>query len=113
MSVIGLLKWARWTWPIVAVSVVLGAIGGHLYVWRETSKPDVQLSYRLAKYLDGRMATGERALILSKPITVDMLQGYLSKAQQTGGGEGLRQARLVLQQAGFRGTHYSRVVVDS
>ncbi len=97
----------------MAVSVVLGAIGGHLYVWRETSKPDVQLSYRLAKYLDNKMVTGERVLILSKPITEDMLQGYLSKAQQTGGEEGLRQARLELQQADLRGTDYARTVVHS
>src|SRR5258708_616630 len=99
MSVIGLPLWPRWTWAIMAVSVVLGAIGGHLYVWRETSNPDLQLSYPFAKYLDGNMASGERALLLSKPITEDMLQGYLSKAQQTGGEEGLRQARVELQQA--------------
>jgi len=51
--------------------------------------------------------------MLSKPITEDMLQGYLSKAQQTGGEEGLRQARIELQQADLRGTDYSRVVVHS
>jgi len=113
MSVIGLTKWPRWTRAIVAVSVVLGAAGGHLYVWRETSKPDVQLSYRVAKYLDGKMKDRERALILSKPITEDMLQGYLTKAQQTGGEEGLRQARLELQQADLTGTDYARVVVHS
>jgi hypothetical protein len=113
ISVVGLSKWPRWTWTIVAVSVVLGAIGGHLYVWRETSKPDHQLSYQLAKYLDSKMAAGERALILSRPITVDMLQGYLTKAQQTGGEEGLRQARLELQQADLRGTDYARTVVHS
>jgi hypothetical protein len=113
MSIVGLTKWPRWTWAIVAVSVVLGIIGGHLYVWRETSKPGVQLGYRTAKYLDGKMQAGERALILSKPITEDMLQGYLRKAQQTGGGEGLRQARLELQQADLTGTDYARVVVHS
>jgi hypothetical protein len=113
ISVLGLTQWPRWKWAIMAVSVVLGAIGGHLYVWRETSKPDVQLSYQVAKYLDSKMRDGERALILSKPITEDMLQGYLSKAQQTGGEEGLRQARLELQQADLRGTDYSRVVVHS
>jgi hypothetical protein len=113
MSVLGLAEWPRWTWAIVAVGVVLGAIGGHLYVWRETSNPDVQLSYRLAKYLDGKMRDGERALILSKAITEDMLQGYLSKAQQTGGEEGLRQARIELQQADMRGPDYERVVVHS
>jgi hypothetical protein len=59
------------------------------------------------------MAAGERALILSRPITVDMLQGYLTKAQQTGGEEGLRQARLELQQADLRGTDYARTVVHS
>jgi hypothetical protein len=113
MSVLGLMKWPPWTWAIVALSVVLGTAGGHLYVWRETSKPDVQLSYRVAKYLDNKMAAGERTLILSKPITEDMLQGYLSKAQQTGGEEGLRQARIELQQADLRGTDYSRVVLHS
>jgi len=113
MAVLGLVKWPRWTWALVAGSVVLGAIGGHLYVWRETSKPDVQLSYRVAKYLDGKMPAGERALILSKPITEDMLQNYLQKAQQTGGEEGLRQARLELQQADMRGTDYARLVVHS
>jgi hypothetical protein len=113
LSVLGLAQWPRWTWAIAAVSVVLGTIGGHLYVWRETSKPDVQLSYQVAKYLDNKMAHGERALILSKPVTEDMVQGYLKKAQQTGGEEGLRQARLELQQADMTGTDYGRLVVHS
>ena len=57
------------------------------------------------------MRDDERVLILSKPV--DDLHLYLDKAQETGGEEGLRQARLELQKAGTAGTDYNRLLIYS
>jgi len=112
-AVIGLDQWPRFAKPIVAVSVVLGIAGAWVYVHRETSKPEVDLGYRLAKYLDRAVQDNERALVLSKPITEESLQPYLAKARATGGEEGLRQARLELQNADLSGTDFHRTLAQS
>jgi hypothetical protein len=113
LAVLGLAQWPRWTNALVAASVILGVAGGYWYVYRETSKPEVQLGYRLAKYLDNAVKDGERALVLSKPITEDSTRNYIEKARETGGEEGLRQARLELQKADLSGTDYQRTLVQS
>ena len=112
-AVIGLQQWPRFTKPIVAVSVLLGVAGAWWYVHRETSKPDVDLGYRLAKYLDRAVHDNQRALILSKPITEESLHLYFEKAQETGGDEGLRQAHLELQKAHLSGTDFERTLAQS
>jgi hypothetical protein len=113
LATLGLERRPRWTRAIVAASMVLGVAGAYLLVWRETSRPEMQLAYRLAKYLDATVSDGQRALILAKPITEEMTKGYLEKAQETGGAEGLRQARIELQEVGLSGVDYQRVLVHS
>jgi hypothetical protein len=113
LATLGLEQRPRWTRAIVAASVVLGVAGAYWIVWRETSRPEIQLAYRLAKYLDVAVGDGQRALVLAKPITEDMTKDYLEKARETGGAEGLRQARIELQEVGLSGIDYQRVLVHS
>jgi hypothetical protein len=113
LAAIGLAQWPRWTKAIIAVSVVLGVAGALWCAWLETSKPDIQLAWKLARYLDGAVRDEERVLILSKPIDPETTHLYLDKARETGGEEGLRRARLQLQEASTAGTDYNRLLVYS
>jgi hypothetical protein len=111
LAALGLPQWPRWTRAIVVLSVVLGLVGAYRFVRRETSQPEVELSYNLAQYLGSALHDRERALILAKPMPQDMIQSYLSKAQQTGGEEGLWQARLSLQDVDLSPPDYQRLLV--
>lgn len=82
---------------IVAASVVLGAAGAYFYVWREISQPEVQLAYRLAKYLDGAVNDNQRSLILAKPIPEAAKQRYLERVRQSDGEEAMRKAQIEIQ----------------
>jgi len=113
LAAVGLRTIERWTRAIVALSVVLGIAGALWYVRLETSKPDILLAWRLAGFLDGAMRDRERALILAAPISEQTSRLYLDKVRETGGEEGLRQARLELQRASVEPPDYQRVRVYS
>ncbi len=113
LAAVGLQLFERWTGAIVAVSIALGVAAAFWYVHLETSKPEIQLAYRVARYLDGAMHGNERALILSKPISEETSRLYLDKARETGGEEGLRRARLELREASAEPPEYQRVRVFS
>ena len=49
----------------------------------EASDPRLQLSYRLAKFLDREMKPAERALILSPPWDPAVFDFYLQRARET------------------------------
>jgi hypothetical protein len=97
----------------VAVSAVLGLAGAILIARNETSQPGFQLSYRLARYLDGAVQGQERVLVLARPIPEDIASLYFEKALQTGGEEGLRQAELSLKAADLRPVNYQRLLAYS
>jgi hypothetical protein len=113
LAALGLRTVNRWIVPIVAASVLLGVAGAFWYVHLETSKPDIQLAYRLARFLDTTMHGHERALILAAPVTEETSRLYLDKVRETGGEEGLNQARLELQRASAAPPEYQRVQVYS
>jgi hypothetical protein len=114
LAALGLSQWPRWTWPIVVLSVVLGAAVGYWSVWRATHQPDVQLSYRLAKYLDASVRDSQRALVLVKPIEAEQAQSYFDKVRQTGGEKALREAQLERQElGGMEGPDFQRVLAHS
>jgi hypothetical protein len=113
LATLGLGERPRWTGMIVLISMVLGAAGAYLYMWRETSKPQVQLAYRLAKYLDGTVHENQRALILAQPIPEEMTQHYLERVRESDGEEGLRKAQLDIQELGIGGGDYQRLLVYS
>jgi hypothetical protein len=113
LATLGLAQWPRWTTTIVAVSAVLGLAGAIMIARNETSQPGFQLSYRLAKYLDGSVRGHERVLVLAKPIPDDIAAHYYEKALQTGGEEGLRQAELGLKADALRPLNYQRLLAYS
>ena len=113
LAALGLSRWQRWTRSIVLLSVVLGATGGYWYVWRETHRPEVQLAYRLAKYLDNSVHGDERALVLAKPIDEVVAQSYLERVRRTKGEDAWHEAQAEIQEAGTAGTDYQRVLAHS
>jgi hypothetical protein len=113
LATLGLAQWPKWTTAIVAVSAVLGLAGAIHIVRNESSNPDFQLSYRLAKYLDGAVQANERVLILARPMPEDVAAVYFRKALQTGGEAGLRQAQLDMKTADLRPMNYKRVLAYS
>jgi hypothetical protein len=113
LATLGLSRLPRWTGSIVLFSVVLGGVGAYWYVWRETHRPEVQLAYRLAKYLDSSVRDSERAMVLAKPIDQEVAQSYLDRVRQAKGEEAWREAQLEIQEQGSAGTDYQRVLAHS
>ncbi len=108
----GLAQWPRWLGAIVGVSVVFGLAETYWYLRFETSRPQVDLAYQLAQYLDTEVRGDERVLVLAKPIEPE-IQDYLDKAHQTGGEEGLLRARLSLLEVDLSPPDYQRTLVHS
>jgi Dolichyl-phosphate-mannose-protein mannosyltransferase len=113
LAALGLRQWPRWIPVITAASVVIGTAGAWWCVWLETSKPEIQVTWRTARYLDRAVHDHERVLVLAPPIKLEMLKTYLDKARETGGEAGLRQARLELRQAVAIAPDYQRLLVYS
>jgi hypothetical protein len=113
LATLGLQQWPRWTPLIAAVSVVTGIAGAWWYVWLETSKPEIQLVWRTAQFLDGSVHDDERVLVLAPPITMEAARPYLNKALAIGGEAGLRRAQMDLQEALATAPEYQRLVVYS
>jgi hypothetical protein len=113
LATLGFGQWPRWSAAIVTVSATLGLAGAVWLARSETSKPEYQLSYRLAKYLDGAVQDHERVLILAQPPPAEMVDLYLEKARQTGGQEGLRRAQLIMKTVDFTAVNYQRVLAYS
>lgn len=111
--VIGLSRWSRWSGAVVALSMVLGVAQAFWYVRGEVRQPEVQAAWGVARFLDQSVQPGERALLLTGPITEEASQLFLDKAQKTGGIEGLRRARVELQEMAGTPPDYQRTVVYS
>lgn len=113
ISAVGFAEWPRWNRAIVATSMIMGIAGAAWYVHYQSSFPDVQLDFRVARYLDRSLKGAEHALILATPIKAEMARTYLDKARETGGEDGFRQARAELQEMSRTPPDYQRVVVHS
>jgi len=119
MYVILLLAAAGYSfWPRIgpiaaALSVALGIFGAFRYVQFETSKPDIQTDYRVARYLDEHVSEHERVLIEAPPLPPGQARLYLEKARATGGAEGYRAAEKELAEIAITPPDYQRVVAYS
>ena len=80
-------------WALAAAGLGLGLWGTSRYIARETAAPDLQLSYRLAQYLDRAVGPGERAVVLAKPMDPAGIRFFVDSAQRTGGAQA-REAAL-------------------
>ena len=107
-----------WNWPrlralVFAVSVVLGVAGAFYYVRVESSKPEIQVDYRIARYLDQHVGANERVLIEAPPLPADQAHQYLEKARTTGGEASYRVAERELAEIAETPPDYQRIVVYS
>ena len=113
LAAAGLAQWPRWNHAMVAVSAVLGVAMAFWYVHTETADPAVTLDYQVARALDRSVRQGERALLLTRPLTPDMVQLYLQKVRETGTEADLREAEREIEQAARTPPEFQRVVVQS
>ena len=97
---------------IGTVSVALGLVQSARFVRSETSQPEVQLCYRLARYLDDHVGTTGRVLILAKPFRAEQLNVYLEKARQSGGESGWQSARANLRKQDLSPIDFQRTAVQ-
>ena len=109
----GLGEPTRITLALATLGAGLGIYGSARIVIRETSAPDVQLSYDLARYLDSTLGDNERAIILVKPFPHELLQSYLDKVYRDGGAAALADARRVMRNMNTSPPDYQRTLVHS
>ena len=109
----GLTPWSRLRLLLLVAGFVLGIYGAHRFVARETSDPHLQLSYRLARYLDSTVSDSEKVIVLAKPIARELIQDYLDKAFRQGGPPALAQAQRILEGVDTSPLDYQRTLVHS
>jgi hypothetical protein len=88
----GLVRLTDFRAALCAAGFCLGVYGGYRFLARKTLAPNMQLSYSLARYVDGVLQEKERAIIVAKPIPPRQIQDYLDKVYVQGGGAGLASA---------------------
>lgn len=113
LAAIALEKMSRYRTAVVAAAVLFGIWGSYRYVERETTDPQVLLSYRLAKFLDARLQPGERALILAAPWPGHFFDFYLERAHATGGEAGYQAALQNLAESEPSPPAYQRTLIHS
>jgi hypothetical protein len=110
-----LMRTSRWRGLAVFIGlagVALGLVQSAFFLAKETSEPEVALSYRLARYLDLHVGPGEKVLILAKPFEQADLSPSLEKARELGGEEGLAAARRMLNQVDLSPISFQRTAVQ-
>jgi hypothetical protein len=80
----------------------------------QSTLPEFQLDYYVARFLDASVGAGERVLLLTPPLAEGAATRlYLEKAAETGSEEDLREAQRELQEVAAAPPDYERVVVYS
>lgn len=98
---------------ITIAAVVLSLLSAQRFVASETAAPHVALAYRAAKLLNERMAPGETAVVLAKPVPADMLERFLDIAERQGGSRGRAEAQLTLLELHIEPPDYQRILVQT
>jgi hypothetical protein len=94
-------------------AVVLGVAQSAQFVAKQTSQPDVALSYRAACYLNAHVSPTDRVLVLAKAFTQNDWKLYLQKVEQLDGERGLAEARDKLYQADLSPIAFQRIAVQT
>jgi hypothetical protein len=89
-------KSAKAAWLLAAGGILWSVFDAQRFVRRDTSEPHLQLSYELARYLDGTVRDGERVLILAAPPPPELLNAYFDKVRRRQGEVGIERARQVM-----------------
>lgn len=98
---------------LVIAGIVWGVYAANRFVARDTSDPRLQLSYRLARYLDANVHGDEKATVFARPIPQELIQDYLNRATRRGGAAGLEQAQRVLASVDTSPIDYQRTLAHS
>ena len=110
---LGLSRLSRYRVPTVAACLLWGIFAADRFVAAETSEPKTRLSYDVARYLDDNVRNGERAIVLVKPVSADMLDDYLDAATRRGGTAGRRKALEILAGIDVSPPDFQRTLVHS
>jgi hypothetical protein len=94
-------------------AVVLGIAQSAHFVAKQTSQPDVALSYSAARYLSTHVSQADRVLVLAKAFTENDWKAYLQKIEQLDGERGLAEARSRLRQADLSPISFQRIAVQT
>jgi hypothetical protein len=109
----GLARLGRAGVLLCAVGFGWGIYSTGRYVSAATAAPNLQLSYRLARYLDSTVQGNQSAIVLAEPIPPSLVQAYLDKVAQKGGAAALADARRVLRSMDTSPPDYQRTLVHS
>jgi hypothetical protein len=113
LATLGLAQWPRWSNVIVGISVVLGVVGGYLYIHRQATQPEALMAYRLATFLDENVKSGQRVLILSVPVSEESIKEYLDWVRHSAGEASVQDAKAELEEMALGGPDYQKVLVHS
>ena len=113
LAAVALNSITRYRVIIALAGVMFGIWGSYRFVANEAADPRLQLSYRLAKFLDHALEPGQRALILSPPWPPLTFDFYLQRARETGGEAGYAAAVRNLSDADMSPPDYQRTLIHS
>jgi hypothetical protein len=103
----------RYCAAVGAVGVLFGVWGSYQFVEQEAADPHLALSYRLARFFDGALQPGERALVLAPPWPHEVFDFYLQRARETGGIKGYEAAVRSLADSEMSPPAYQRMLIHS
>lgn len=110
-----MLRRAAWQ-PAVRVCAAAGILMGILqsasFVVQQTTRPEVQLSFQLARYFNQNIGAGQTVLLVTKPFAAADLAFYLKKLEEKGGTAGLQRAQKNLKSIDLTPTDFQRTAVQ-
>lgn len=107
---IGLVEVRRFRWSIVVACLALGLWMSDRYLARAVAEPELAISYRVARYLDQRVAPAEHVAVLAHGVDAG---GYLAHLEQLGGPARRREGLKVMGGMDVSPPGYQRILVHS
>ncbi|MBV9265341.1 MAG: hypothetical protein JO061_04150 [Acidobacteriaceae bacterium] len=81
------LLWSRTAGLAAAVGIGCGILQSKSFVAEQTARPEIQLSYAVATYLDRNVRADEKVLLLAKPFSSEERKFYVGHEGQRSGME--------------------------
>lgn len=114
LAALGLMRQSRAAAAALGtLGVVAGSYAAYHFVLQETSRPETRLGYELARYLDQNLSNVDRALVLAKPIDIDVMNLYFNKLRQQGGERAVEAGRRALANVETSPLDYQRTLIHS
>jgi hypothetical protein len=99
----------RWC---AAVGVLTGILQSASFIGQQTTRPEVQLSFQLARYFDRNIGAGQTVLLVTKSLSANGLDTYLKKVEERGGAAGLQRAQANLKSIDLTPLDFQRTAVQ-